>query len=539
MPARSLCLPAMLAIALAGAGCSNGGEPPGHQTDHLRIALPINPTQLNPILTQNSAESFVDGLIFNLLVAHDAHHHQIPELAAVVPTLQNGGISPDGRTVTYHLRRNVRWQDGAPFTSRDVVFTWHAIMNPHNDVVARGAFERLASMDAPDAYTVVAHLRAPFAGAVNAIFGESDAPMRVLPAHLLQNQPDLNHVAFDAAPVGTGPYRFVRWLRGDRIELEANPNYFRGAPHIARVTLQIVTEASTVAMELRSHEVDVGVEIPAIEYRKLDSTPGITLRSVAAPIYTAIVFNTQQPMLRDVRVRRALVLGANRMAIVRNSGTGITQVAVADLSPYYWAYDPTLKPIPYDPAAAATLLDRAGWHTGADGIRVKGSQRLSLLFAFPGSSQVMRDVAVQLQQMYRGIGVDLNLKGYDYTVYYAAAQSGGVLGTGRYDLGIRSSKFGSDPDDSSDWTCGAIPPAGTNYTRYCSREMERLQQIATTNPRRDARVAAYAQIESLLLRDAPAAFVSYQPFRYAYASNLRNFSPNGVSETWNAQQWAR
>jgi peptide/nickel transport system substrate-binding protein len=539
MPVRSLCLPAIFAIAVVGAGCSKGGEPPGHQTNRLRIALPINPTQLNPILTQNSAESFADGLIFNLLVTHDAHHRQIPDLAAIVPTLENGGISRDGRTVTYRLRRNVRWQDGAPFTSRDVVFTWHAIMDPRNDVVSRGAFERVASIDAPDRYTAVVHLKTPFAAAVDTIFGESDVPMRLLPAHLLQNEPDLNHVAFDAAPVGTGPYRFVRWLRGDRIELDANSNYFRGAPHIDHVTLQIVTDPSTAEMELRSHEVDLGVEIPSTVYRALASAPGITLQTVAAPIYTAIYFNTLQPQLRDVRVRRALVLGANRAAIVRNNGTSVTQVAVADLSPYYWAFDPSLKPVPYDPAAAATLLDRAGWQRGADGFRAKGGDRLSLLFAFPSNSQVMRDVAVQLQQMYRGIGVDLNLKGYDYTLYYAAAQSGGVLSAGRYDLGIRSSRFGSDPDDSSDWTCAAIPPASTNYTRYCSPEMERLQRIAATDPRRSVRARAYAAIEALLLQNAPAAFISYQPFRYAYVSDLRHFSPNGITETWNAQQWSR
>ncbi|HEY3674802.1 MAG TPA: peptide ABC transporter substrate-binding protein [Candidatus Tumulicola sp.] len=536
---RSLCLPAMLAIALLGTGCSKGGEPPGELKGRLRIALPINPTQLNPILTQNSAESFADGLIFNLLVKHDARHRQIPDLAEIVPTLANGGISRDARTVTYRLRRNVRWQDGVPFTSRDVVFTWHAILNPRNDVVSRGAYDRVKSMDAPDPYTVVVHFKTPFAGAVDTVFGESDVPMRVLPAHLLQGEPDLNHVAFDAAPVGTGPYRFVRWLRGDRIELEANPYYFGGAPHIEHLTLQIVTDPSTVELQLRSHEIDLGIELPATVYRALASVPGITLKTVAAPIYTAIYFNTRQQLLRDVRVRRALVFGANRAEIVRNNGTGVTQVATADLSPYHWAFDPALKPLPYDPAAAGTLLDRAGWHRGPDGIRTKGSERLSLLFAFPSSSQIMRDVAVQLQQMYRGIGVDLDLKGYDYTVYYAAAQSGGVLSAGHYDLGIRSSKFGSDPDDSSDWTCAAIPPAGTNYTRYCSPRMERLQQVATTDPRRAARARAYRQIESLLLDDAPAAFISYQPFRYAYASDLRNFFPNGISETWNAQQWAR
>jgi peptide/nickel transport system substrate-binding protein len=539
MLVRSLCLPAMLAIVLVGAGCSKGGAPPGDNAGRLRIALPIDPTQLNPILAQNSAESFADGLVFNLLVTHDDRHRQIPDLAAVVPTLQNGGVSPDARTVTYHLRRHVRWQDGAPFTSRDVAFTFHAIMSPRNNVVSRSGFDRIVSMETPDAYTVVVHFDRPFPGAVDTIFGESDVPLRILPAHLLANEPDLNHIAFDAAPVGTGPYRFVRWLRGDRIELEANRSYFGGPPRIAHLTLQIVTSPSTVEMELRSHELDLALEIPATVYRALASAPGITLRTVAAPIYTAIYFNTRQTPLRDPIVRRALVLATNAAAIVRNNGTAVTQVAVADLSPYYWAFDHSLRPAAYDPVTAAAMLQRDGWRAGADGVRSKANQRLSLVFAYANNSQVLRNVALQLQQMYRGIGVDLELKTYDYTLYYGAVQSGGVLSGGNYDIGIRASKFGSDPDDSSDWTCGAIPPGGTNYTRYCSPTMEALQRIAMTDPRRSVRARVYAKIEALLLRDAPAAFVSYQPFRYAYVSDLHNFSPNGIGETWNAQQWAR
>jgi peptide/nickel transport system substrate-binding protein len=521
------------------AACSRTVSHSGVAPDRLRIAININPTQLNPILTQNTIESFADGLIFNLLVTHDQHHRQVPDLAAVVPSLQNGGISPDGMTITYHLRHGVKWQDGAAFTSRDVKFTWQAIMNPRNNVVSRRGFDQIASIDTPDDYTVVMHMKRIFPPAVDSIFGESDTPTRILPAHLLARYPDLNHVAFNGAPIGTGPYTFVSWLRGDRIILRANPAYFGGAPKLKEITLAIIPDDNTVQAQLQSHETDLAIETTAQIYRDVAGVPGITRQLAEAPAYTALMFNTQRPPLDDVRVRRALVLGMDRAAIVRDDTYGTASLAVADLSPYYWAFDSALRPPPYDPAQAKRLLDAAGWHLGPDGVRERSGARLSLLLVYGTGSQVVRTIVTQVQQMYRAIGVDLQLKGFDYAMLYAAAESGGILDGGKFDIGMYAWVSGSDPDDSSQWMCQMIPPGGNNVSRYCSPRMDATQRLALSTFDRTVRKRAYAQIQSLLLTDAPAAFIYYTSLRYAYASDLQNFVPNGIDEGWNAQEWRR
>jgi peptide/nickel transport system substrate-binding protein len=141
--------------------------------------------------------------------------------------------------------------------------------------------------------------------------------------------------------------------------------------------------------------------------------------------------------------------------------------------------------------------------------------------------------------MYRGLGIDVQLKGFDYATLYAAAQSGGILNGGKFDLAMYAWVAGSDPDDSSQWTCNMIPPAGNNVARYCSAEMEVAQRLALSTFDRSVRKRAYAMIQSLLLRDAPAVFMYYQSLRYAHASDLQNFAPNGISEGWNAQEWRR
>lgn len=537
MRAAALALAALCAVTAAA--CAKRQGPATGDVDRLRVAIPINPTQLNPILAQNTVETFADSLTFNLLLTHDNHHREIPELAQTVPSLANGGISKDGLTLTYHLRHGVTWQDGAPFTSHDVKFTWQAVMNPRNNVVSRRGYDLVSRIDTPDDYTVVFTMKRIFPPAVDTLFAESDTPTRLLPKHLLDKYADINQVPFNAAPIGTGPYRFVRWQRGDRIVLQANPSYFAGAPKIKELTLAIISDDNTTRAQLQSGEANLGIEIPAAVYGSLAGAANLRRQLADSPAYTAMMFNTRHAPLDDVRVRRALVLGMDRAAIVRNVTYGTGTLAVADLAPYYWAFDAKLRPTPYDPAAAKALLDAAGWRAGPDGVRRRNGTPLSLLLVYGIGSQTVRAITVQIQQMYRGLGVDLQLKGFDYATLYAAAQSGGILNGGKFDLAMYAWVAGSDPDNSSQWTCAMIPPAGNNISRYCSPAMEAAQRLALSTFDQRIRKRAYSQIESLLLRDAPGAFIYYQALRYAYAADLRNFMPNGISEAWNAQDWRR
>jgi peptide/nickel transport system substrate-binding protein len=472
-------------------------------------------------------------------VTQDERHHHVPDLAAVVPTVANGGISKDGRTLTYHLRHGVKWHDGYPFTSRDVKFSWQAIMNSANNVVSRRGYDEVASVDTPDPYTVVFHMKRLFAPAIDAIFGESDTPFRILPAHLLANYANLNDVPFNAAPIGTGPFEFVRWNRSDRIVLKANPNYFRGVPKLHQVTLLIILDDNTTEAELRAHEADLAIEIPATIYRDLAGVSGVVRQLALAPVYESIDFNVARAPLDDPRVRRALVLGMDRAVIARDDTYGAGTLAAADLSPFYWAYDPSLAPVPYDPAQAKALLEQAGWQPGPDGIRTRSGKRLSLELVYGLGNSVARAITAEVQQTYHALGIEVELKGYDYATYYAAAESGGILDGGKYDLAIYAWISGSDPDNSSQWTCAAIPPAGNNITRYCSPAMDAEQRLALSTFDQSIRKRAYARIERQLLEDAPAAFLYYRSLPYAHTPLLQNFTPNGLSEGWNAQEWIR
>lgn len=501
--------------------------------------MPITPSSLNPILTTDTAEVFVADLLFAKLVTLDSHHQHIADLAAEVPTTANGGISSDGLTITYHLRKNAKWSDGQPVTSADVKYTYTQIMNSANNVVSRHGYDVIRALDTPDATTVVLHMKQVFPPIIDAFFGESDEPYGILPAHVLANHlGNFNTMPFNAEPTVTdGPYRFARWIRGDRIVLTANDTYFRGAPKIKELQLKIITDANTTVAQVRTGEAQAANNLTGPSFHSLANDPHVTRLPVVAPFYDGLMFNLAHTPLNDKTVRVALAYATDRETLNRDNQYGEAIVGTGDLSPFYWAYDRTLKAQPYDPARARAMLDADGWKLGPGAVRVKNGQRLSLLFAYAQGSDIARNVVVEVQQMWHAVGVDVQPKTFSFAQLYAVAQDGGIFLGGKFDVGFYAWISGGDPDDSSQWLSTAIPPNGNNVDRYISPQMDAAQHLALSTFNIAVRKRAYAQIQRLLIDDVPAIFLFYPPQRYAFAPELRNYAPNGVGEAWNASDW--
>jgi peptide/nickel transport system substrate-binding protein len=498
----------------------------------------VNPNSLNPLLATNTSDNFLGGLVFDLLVTIDDKGNDVPDLAATVPTLRNGGISKDGLTVTYQLRKNVKWQDGAPFSSNDVKFTWQAVMNPNNNVVERRGYDVVKSVDTPDPYTVVFHLKAPFAPFVDTVFGESDDPYRILPAHLLAKYPDINRIPFNAQPIGTGPFKVVRWIHGDRLELVANDNYFMGKPKLRRIIVRFVADDNTREADLRSHAADLLNDLSFPVIRDLRTEPNVSVILPAAPSYESIDFNMTRPPLDDVRVRRALAYGIDSASMLRDNTYGAADAATEDIADSSWAYAPNVTKYPYDPVRAGQLLDRAGWKMGPGGIRTKGGKRLELQLTYGQGNPTSEALATEAQAQLHKIGVDLSVKSYNYTLFYASQQMGGILLSGKFDLAVYAWIAGADPDDSQQFMCQYVPPSGNDITHFCSKDFDAAEKSALTNFDRTVRKAAYAKTQQMLAQTVPAVFLFYPKRRYAASVDVKNFKPNGVSEGWNAWQWS-
>ncbi len=507
----------------------------------LRIATQRSPNTLNPILAANTTEAMLNRLSFDPLLSVDpSGKHVLPILAAAVPTLSNGGISASGTTITYHLRPRVRWQDGAPFTSRDVKFTWQAIMNDANNVSSRNGYERVATVDTPDPLTVIFHLKAKFAPFVNTVFAESDTPYCILPAHLLAAYKDINRVPFNNMPIGTGAFRVVKWIHGDRVELVANDAYFRGKPRLRRIIVRDIPDENSSINLLRTHDIDWIFEASPQtinQLRPLAANGTIKLDFVDAPSTYRLYMNTSRPALHDVRVRQAIAYAIDKKLLVDRLTGGTAVVGTADQPPYSPYYEPNVQIYTPDPQRARALLRAAGYTFGPDGSALKNGRPLSLQISYNLENTTRRAIAVQIQAELHAVGIDAPLKGYPANLMFATFGQGGILTNAKYDLNVSGWTAGFDPDDYSLYGCDQFPPAGTNYTRYCSPEMQRLQRIALSSYDEETRKKAYSGIQKLLARDVPDIDLFYFRFLQPINPAFRNFAPNPMSEAWNAFLW--
>lgn len=534
----------LLLVACSLAGCSKiegstAGRHAWTQPGNLRVGINGEPKTLNPLLFGTTTEDFVNRLMFEPLLSADDRGNPVPMLARIVPTQANGGVSKDGRTITYHLVTNARWTDGVPVTSADVAWSWSAIENRANDIVSRHGYDDVRSIATPDPHTVVVHLKQPFSPFVNTFFAESDQPYSIVPKHVLERYPDINHLAFNAAPtVSDGPFKFVEWRRGDRIVLTANPAFFRGAPKLQRITLQFVPNEDTEVNLLRTHALDY-VYQPSIQtFPALSGLPDARIVWVNVNGYEGIEFNVSHPALSDARVRTAIAAVLDKASLTRTLTHGQSTTATEDLPSWMWAFDPAVRSVPFDPQRARQLLASAGWTIGSDGVARKAGQPLELLMVTDNASATHRSESVLVQSALRSIGIASVVKYYPLDMLYAPAGMGGIQHGGKFDLLLYAWYSGIDPDDSSQLTCNNFPPGGYNDMRYCTRAMDAAQAVALTRYDNRSRKTAYAQIERLLAQDNPALYFWWQRQQEAISVDFHGFDPNPVIESWNAWQWS-
>jgi peptide/nickel transport system substrate-binding protein len=528
-------IPAALAFALTAALPSPSAPA---DAPMLRIGMTTEPTSLSPLFALDDYTNTVDRLAFDVLITVDTDGRTlVPRLAATVPSLQNGGISRNGRTITYRLRRNVRWHDGVPFTSRDVAFSYAAIMNAANNVPNRHGYDEIASVATPDPYTVVFRMKRRYAAALTALFSDAE-PSPILPAHLLARYPNLNQIDFNQHPVGTGPFKVVRWTRGESVELEANDDYYLGRPKVRRISVRFVPDETTIVNQLRTHELDVFLETSVTGYGLVRAVPGVKV--ALEPMHGAanVLINTSRPQLGDVRVRRAIAAAIDKDAIAKDFTYGAGRPATEDLPSFMWAYAPHVRSEPHDLDRAKTLLREAGWTAGPGGIVAKDGKPLSLTFAYAQNNAAAQHIAVQIQSYLRAAGIDAQLKGYTTAMMFGAYAAGGIYQSGNFDLAWYTMTLGIDPDSSGRFTCAAIPPNGQNYSRYCNREMDAAQAAGLAAFDETARKRAYVRSQALLARDVPIVFVYWPNDTQAYDARLHGFRPNPIVATWNAHEWS-
>ncbi|MBI3448106.1 MAG: hypothetical protein HY049_04180 [Acidobacteria bacterium] len=469
------------------------------------FAEAAEPANLNCLRSSDSPVINICRWVGDSLLAYDRDLAVVPRLASSYE------LAPDGRTLTFHLRKGVRWHDGKPFTADDVLYTIRQIRAPGARILGTLAthFASLESVTAPDEFTVVSRYREPYARAVDTWIRTT-----ILPAHL-PFEPGAD-APTDRRPIGTGPFRFVTWDPQERIVLEANPDYFLGRPHLDRIVVRFLPDLHTRSMAALAGDVDISNlatgDIP-------ESDAGLPVRTVRFPAngVIAVIWNVRESrhLFADARVRRALALGFDRQGYIDRILKGLARPSTSTFLPESWAHDPRVKPLPYDPDLARKLLRKAGWRDrDGDGILDTASGPAAFTLTYPAGQPPIETLAVLLQSSFKNLGLDVRLEPLEYHVCNQRVQEH------QFEAAVKPWGLDSDPDPS-DFFESSRWPGGQNFGGYASAEIDRLVEQGLHTMAIPERAAIYHRLEAMLQDEQPYMFVTHMTAVIALNRNLR------------------
>ena len=459
------------AVFLLAAACAPQGSP-----TTVTMALDQPPTNLDPRIGTDAASERLTQLVFNSLVRRDARSQIVGDLALDWET-------PDPRTYVFGLRRDVRFHDGRPLTARDVVYTFRSILDGTVQTAKAGAYALIESVEAADEHTVRFHLSEPSAPF---LWNLSVGAIGIVPEGSLAGGPH-------AAPVGSGPFVFRHSRPDDEILLSRNDDYFGTPPRIDGVRFKIIPDAMVRALELRKGSIDIALNVlPPDMVETLRENPDLEILNSAGTNYQYLAFNLEDPLFRDIRVRKAIAHAIDRESIVRYLWRNQARLADSLMPPENWAYFPDVTRYEYDPDRARRLLGEAG--------------RTNMAFTYTTSTDPTGLlVAAVLQEQFRKLGITMDIRSNEFATFYADVIAGSFQ---MYSL--RWIGGNNDPDIFNLVFHSAMaPPNGANRGRYSNPDVDRWIGLARRDADPETRRAYYAEIQKTVSDELPYVSLWY------------------------------
>lgn len=490
-----------------------------------RTGLPVK-VAAKPAGTANAPTSgpTTQGTPTTLLAGKNPQDADPPSLPAPDMQLQTEGPlqiqfdkdwpAQDEPLMTLHLRNGVQWQDGAPFSAADVKFTYEAFMNEKNASPRRSDFELIKDIQIPDDLTVQVRYKEPYSPCLYTWAGYP-----IIPRHLLADEPDMRHLSpenrFNQFPIGTGPFKMESWVTGQRISLVRNEHYWEGKPHLPRIVYRIIPDPTVSQLEFQTGGFDFDGLQP-YEVTRFLKDPHYSIYRGPSPSYDYIGWNLKSPYFKDKRVRLAMAYAIDVQAIIRYIMYGNAAPATGPYTPVTPWFDPSIKPIPFDPAKAKELLAEAGWTPGPDGILQKDGKQFHFTIITNNANTIRKDIAVLAQQYLRNIGIEVEVIQYEWAVFIKQ-----YIDARNFDACVLGWVTGRDQDlyqlfDSSQ----VSQPESLNFVSYSNPQVDRLiadarTEFDMTKVRRDT-----AKIQRLIYEDQPYLFLYYPEATAAMSKGL-------------------
>jgi ABC-type transport system substrate-binding protein len=444
-----------------------------------------------------------DSQGINELLLHEGFH-PLP-----FPALEPGGKERPFLAepiIRFTLSDGVRWHDGARFTSADVAFTYRAIMDERVASPRRSDFELVSRLETPTPLEVVVRYKKPFSPALLSWM------QSMLPEHLLGKvEPSKWAELYNRKPVGTGPFKFGSWKTNEFIRLVKNPDYFLGSPWLDSVVFRVLPDPLTLQLAFQTKQVDFW-NVDPWAVKSFEKDPRFDLFSSPGNAYNYIGWNLRRPLFQDLQVRKALAQAVNVPQMIKYIiyGRGVQSTGI--FTPQMWFFDSSVKALPYDPAAARSALDAAGWKVGPDGIRVKDGKRFSFTLLANNGNEVRRDIATLVQDDLKQVGIEVKVEIYEWAVLLKR-----FVNKGEFDAIVLGWGLGYDFDQYGIWHSSQTHPEELNFIGYSNPEVDHLLTDLRQEYARPEIIRIAGQLQQAIYADQPYLFL---------------FVPEGTSVMW-------
>jgi len=491
-----------------------------------------NPRTINPILNSgNAADADIIKLVYTGLMRTNERGELVPDLAATTE------VSPDGKTYTVTIKDGVRWQDGEPFTAKDVVATIGFIKTPGWNSPLAGLFKNVAA-DASDDRTVRFTLEEPYSPFLSAL------TVGILPAHLWQDaKPEYAARAeLNLKPIGTGPYKFKSLVKDKKgsirsYTLTRNENYYGDGPLISAITFKYYPDFPSAIDALSAKKAD-GISYLPLETRgEVEKIRNVDIYSLHLPQYTAVFFNQKKNVLvRSRAVRQALALAVDKERIVREALQGSAELAFGPIPPGFLGYDEGVKKYGFDLKAAADLLDQEGWKLDADGIRKKTTVDKTIKDPAKATTVTPMELTLTtvdakeniaaaqvIKENWESLGVKT-----DVNVVPASKIQKENIRVRDYDALLYGEIIGPDSDPYPFWHSSQNEDGKLNLALFSNRRADELLEKARFTNKPDERASFYKEFQSILAEEEPAVFLYRTDYIHAVSRKVKGMGTETV-----------
>ncbi len=512
-------------------------------SDTIVIGVAQEPDTLMFSAMQVAGE--IQDVVYAYMVRYNDRGHPFPQLIEKIPSIKDGDwqILPGKKMrVTYKFKHGYTWHDGRPVTALDTSWTYLMLRNPRSPTISRFELKKIDNMrvaNPNDPYTLVVQWNEPYPFAN---LGHTVYPKHVLEADYLRDPSKLKGHQQARAPIGSGPYKFVEWIPGSHMTLEAYEAFKEGRPTIRRLVFRFILDSTVLQANVITGDVDVTATTNNFSLDQMvdieSHNPRVVAHYTQGLIWERINLNLDDEFLRHKLVRQAIAYGINREEIASKLFYGKQPVAHTWLPPAHPAHNPNVKEYTYDPSRARQLLAEAGFTPGPDGImRTPNGKRLELKIISTAGNAIREQIELIMKEQLKQVGIDLKINNVPASVLI-----GTIIRRRQYQITMYSNFFGSTTIGSF-FHSSQIPSEannfeGGNHMGWRNAENDRILEQISEELDEATRVQLLRRQQELVAEDLPVIPLYFRLYLTTSKRALRNIKPGGFSGiTWNAPEW--